>query len=302
MKTSNSLTKRLLIVLSPMLVAVSAVYGAGPNQTAQTDTVGTVLTKEQVLRRVGELKEIVDRKYWPTFNSPEYSLGMNYYEDGSFRMHLVQNDGDSVPRMECSSPEVTFRAVPGVKTYEEWYAMLVHEFFHAFQHRKYPAFWNRMIETNPHDFYASDSLMALRRNYDWYREMLSRENELLVAMYHSSDIAEVRRLFARFLPIRNKRLQMVKDRLGLDIRLFYPLTEANEGSARYIEYCLYREQGLTRTEWMLDFNGCYYYASGLYMILIMDKLGIEYKDELFSRYFTLPDILADKLGIRKDGD
>lgn len=278
-----------------ILVIVVLLSGEASAQVKDrlVDSVYVSIPKAKILARVDELKALIGKKYWPTFDNPEYSMEMNYYEEGPFRMHLVQ-DGNNKPRMECSSPEITFKSVPGVKLYEEWYAMLIHEFFHAFQHTKYPAFWNKMIEVNPENFYASDSLMALK-HYDWYKELLVRENSLLPKMYAATSIDEVRQLFKQFLSLRNERLRLVKEKLGLDITLFYPLTETNEGSARYIEYCLYKEQGLTNTEWMLDLNGYYFYASGLYLLLIMDKFGIEYKNELFDKYFTITDLLLTKL-------
>lgn len=255
------------------------------------------LDKDSVLRRVDKLKALVDHKYWPSFNAPQYALEMNYYEDGPFRMYLVANENESKPRMECSSPEVTFKAILDVTTYEEWYAMLIHECFHGFVYRKHTQFWNKMIEANPQDFYASDSLRALKENYGWYADRLGKENSLLSQMIAAKDIAEVKQLWAEFLPIRNERLCLVRELLGLDIELFYPMTETNEGTARYIEYCLYREQGIEgKADWMMQLDSSsYYYASGLYMILIMDKFGIEFRDDLFERYYTLTDLMNDKL-------
>lgn len=271
-------------------ISAQAEIGESPS-----DTTMKILPKQEVLARVDQLKALLDEKYWPGFNDPLYALEMNYYEEGPFRMQLVVNDKRGVPKMECSSPEITFQTI-GINSYEEWYAMLIHECFHGFQYRKYPEYWNKMLDSNPEDFYASDSLKAIRQNYSWYSDMLDEENTLLLKMYQSNKISEVRRLFRKFLPIRESRLQMVKDKMGLDISFFYPVTETNEGTARYIEYCLYKEQGLTDTDWMFSFGGSYYYASGFYMLLIMDKFGIPYKDELFSKYFTLTDMLSDKLG------
>lgn len=255
------------------------------------------LNRDSILQRVDELKALVDQKYWPTFNAPQYALELNYYEDGPFRMHLVQNNPGQAPRMECSSPEISFKAIPDVTTYEEWYAMLIHECFHGFVFKKHPQFWNKMIEVNPQDFYVSDSLKALKDNYGWYVDRLVKENTLLSQMLTANDIAEVQQLWASFLPIRNERLRLVKEQLGLDIELFYPMTETNEGTARYIEYCLYREQGLSdRTDWMTNLDSdSYYYTSGLYMILIMEKFGIEFRDDLFERYYTLTELINDKL-------
>lgn len=255
------------------------------------------IDKDSVLRRVDELKALVGEKFWHSFNAPQYALEMHYYEDGPFRMHLVANGNDSKPRMECSSPEVTFKTIPDVTTYEEWYAMLIHECFHGFVYRKHPQFWNKLIEANSHDFYASDSLKALKSNHPWYADRLDKENSLLSQMIGANDIAEVKQLWAEFLPIRNERLRLVRERLGLDIELFYPMTETNEGTARYIEYCLYQELGMgDKTDWMMQLDSnSYYYASGLYMILIMDKFGIGDKTEIFSRYDTLVELMNDKL-------
>ena len=254
----------------------------------------TRLSKEQVLAHVDELKKLIDDKIWPTYNDPAYSMEMNYYEDGPFRMHLDQAEDDTLARMECSSPEITIQAVPSVKTYEEWYAMLMHECFHGFQY-KHTVFWNKMLASTPENFITSDSLKALRRNYEWYRDMLSKENALLKKAYEASDIHEACHILSGFYSIRDKRLKTVKDRLGLDIIEFYPIIETVEGSARYIEYCLAREQGITDTDWMtnLDSNSCYY-ASGLYLMLIMDKFGIPYKEELFLKYNTLTELILNR--------
>ena len=152
-----------------------------------------------------------------------------------------------------------------------------------------------MMASTPEDFITSDSLKALKQNYEWYRGMLSKENALLKKAYEASDIHEVRKILAGFYSIRNERLKAVKDRLGLDITEFYPIIETMEGSARYIEYRLGREQGITDTDWMtnLDSNS-YYYASGLYLMLIMDKFHIPYKEELFLKYNTLAELIQDK--------
>lgn len=278
--------KQICLCLFAIMLCITTKAECNPN-----------LDRDSVLQRVDELKALVDNKFWPTFNAPQYALELNYYEDGPFRMHLVQNSPEQAPRMECSCPEVTFKAIPAVTTYEEWYAMLIHECFHGFVFKKHPQFWNKMIEVYPQDFYASDSLKALKENYGWYAEMLTKENSLLSQMLAADDIAEVQQLWGEFLLIRNERLHLVREQLGLEIGQFYPMTETNEGTARYIEYCLYIEQGLSdRTGWMTNLDSdSYYYTSGLYMILIMEKFGIEFRDDLFERYYTLTELIDDKL-------
>ena len=277
------------------LILAFLIAGAIPHQAQTPINDSNKLSKEQVLAHVDELKELIDEKIWPTYNDPAYSMEMNYYEEGPFRMHLNQAEDDTLARMECSSPEITIQAVPSVKTYEEWYAMLMHECFHGFQY-KHTDFWNKMLASTPENFITSDSLKALRRNYEWYRDMLSKENALLKKAYEASGIHEVRHILSDFFSIRDERLKTVQDRLGLDIIEFYPIIETVEGSARYIEYCLAREQGITDTDWMtnLDSNSCYY-ASGLYLMLIMDKFGIPYKDELFQKCYTLTELIQEKI-------
>ena len=277
------------------LILAFLIAGAIPHQAQTPINDSNKLSKEQVLAHVDELKELIDEKIWPTYNDPAYSMEMNYYEEGPFRMHLNQAEDDTLARMECSSPEITIQAVPSVKTYEEWYAMLMHECFHGFQY-KHTDFWNKMLASTPENFITSDSLKALKRNYEWYRDMLSKENALLKKAYEASGIHEVRHILSDFFSIRDERLKTVQDRLGLDIIEFYPIIETVEGSARYIEYCLAREQGITDTDWMtnLDSNSCYY-ASGLYLMLIMDKFGIPYKDELFQKCYTLTELIQEKI-------
>lgn len=257
----------------------------------------TPLRKDAVLKRVDELKALVDKKYWPSFNAPEYELEMNYDEEGPFRMHLVAEGTEDTPRMECSSPEITFKTLPGVTSYEEWYAMLIHECFHGFQYKKYPLFWKKMMEAYPQDFYASDSLKALKKNYPWYHELLMQENKLLNQMLEAPSLAIVRQCWQQFMPLRSERLRLVKEKTGLDLELFYPITEALEGSARYIEYCLYKELGISdKASWMTNLDGdSYYYASGFYMILILEKFGMEFKDQLFSKFYTLTDLMSRML-------
>lgn len=253
--------------------------------------------KDSILQRVDELKALVDRKYWPSFNAPEYVLEMNYYEEGPFRMHLVQTDSEGKPRMECSSPEITFKTIPDVTSYEEWYAMLIHECFHGFQYKKYPQFWKKMLQATPQDFYASDSLKALKMNYSWYREILKQENELLTQMLEAPSLSIVGQYWQQFMPLRKERLQLVKEKLGLDIEVFYPIMEAMEGSARYIEYSLYKELDISdKAGWMTNLEGdSYYYASGFYMILILEKFGVEYKDKLFCKFDLLTELVSDLL-------
>ena len=92
---------------------------------------------------------------------------------------------------------------------------------------------------------------------------------------------------------RKSRLELVKERLGLDIIRYYSLAETVEGSARYIEYCVSKELGVTDCEFMYNLNGdSYYYASGFMLMLLLDRHGISYKEKLFTEYDTLEELMT----------
>lgn len=91
------------------------------------------LTKETILNHAEELKALVNDRCWPGFSAPEYATHLNYHEDGDFRMYLSIDGRDAEAVIECSSPEITFAAQPGIKTLDQWYAMVLHECFHGFQ-------------------------------------------------------------------------------------------------------------------------------------------------------------------------
>ena len=90
-----------------LLLLAFLITGAIPQQAQTPISDSTKLSKEQVLAHVDELKKLIDDKIWPAYNDPAYSMEMNYYEDGPFRMHLDQAEDDTLARMECSSPEIT---------------------------------------------------------------------------------------------------------------------------------------------------------------------------------------------------
>ena len=89
--------KHVLLLLAFLISGVVSIQA----QTLISDS--TKLSKAQVLAHVDELKRLVDQKIWPTYNDPAYSMEMNYYEEGPFRMHLVQAGANTEARMECVS-------------------------------------------------------------------------------------------------------------------------------------------------------------------------------------------------------
>jgi hypothetical protein len=84
--------------------------------------------------------------------------------------------------------------------------------------------------------------------------------------------------------LRNERRERVKKELCIDIVALEQLYETMEGSARYIEYCLYRHFGnfsLSDAKWLYTVGRKYYYATGFNLLRLSDKLEIDYKYEIF---------------------
>lgn len=244
----------------------------------------------QYLGRVSELKVLVDDKYWPSFNDERYQIPIDYREEGPFVMQMSINGGMESARMHCSSPEITFRSIPDVKTIDDWYAMLLHECFHGFQFR-HPAFFEYAGSVMDNSEMSKDSIVNLKRRYSWYKELLDEENALLRQAYLSNDEQEMRSAIRRFLTVRGVRFSKTKELSGLDISTFYTLMETYEGTARYIEYCLSGELGIVTTDWMFNLDSdTPYYASGLYLVLILDKWKVDYKRRLFDTVFLLTDL------------
>jgi len=108
---------------------------------------------------------------------------------------------------------------------------------------------------------------------------------LLLKAIDTNDIEASRAYILSFLKLRNERRERVKKDLGIDIVALEQLYETMEGSARYIEYCLYRHFGdfnLSDAKWLYTVGRKYYYATGFNLLRLLDKLGIEYHSHIFA--------------------
>ena len=88
-----------------------------------------------------------------------------------------------------------------------------------------------------------------------------------------------------FFELRDKRRARVLAEVGVDIVAFEQLMEVVEGSARYIEYHLYRRLGVFRPaefQWLFSPSNKYYYALGFNALRLLDKLGIDYRGDIFA--------------------
>ena len=207
-------------------------------------------------------------------------------DDKPFHMHVTFTDEESnidyrTPIMRCSSLEQTSKTIPDVTSVNEWATMVMHEYFHGFQFKNdgyldiYDTITNAVLP---------DTLIELAASHDWYRESITQENDFLLKAIDANDIEASRAYIQSFFKLRNERRERVKKKLGIDIVALEQLYETMEGSARYIEYCLYRHFGnfnLSDAKWLYTVGRKYYYATGFNFLRLSDKLEIDYKYGIF---------------------
>ncbi|MBR3386867.1 MAG: hypothetical protein IKM75_09205 [Bacteroidales bacterium] len=262
------------------------------------------------IQYVYSLKDAIDATVWPGFAAPKNDVPLVYYEDSlcyvanpteafvgdrffkdggleiirlprvddiPFHMHVDCTDSLG-PIMRCSSPEVTKQFVPDVPSVDVWAPMVMHEYFHGFQFKQ-EGFFDEFMRISS---FESDTLTTLCADYAWFKESVVEENALLLKAIERPGSAED--YMREFFELRDKRRARVLDELGTDIVAFEQLMEVVEGSARYIEYHLYRHLGTFRPaefQWLFIPSNKYYYALGFNALRLLDKLGIDYRGDIF---------------------
>ena len=272
------------------------------------------------IQYVYALKEVVDNSIWPGFAAPENDIPLVYYEDSlcyvanptpafagervfsasgleivriprvddtPFHMHVDCTDSLG-PIMRCSSPEVTKQFVPEVPSVNVWAPMVMHEYFHGFQFKQ-EGFLDEFMRISS---FETDTLTALCADYAWFKESVVEENSLLLKAIERPGSAED--YMREFFELRDKRRARVAAELGVDIVAYEQLMEIVEGSARYVEYRLYRHLGeysWAKYQWLFKPSDKYYYALGFNALRLLDKLGIDYRPDIFSSVETVEELL-----------
>ena len=175
-------------------------------------------------------------------------------DDKPFHMHVTFTDEES--NIDYRTPDVT--------SVNEWATMVMHEYFHGFQFKNDGYLETYETITNT---VLPDTLIALAACHGWYKESITQENDLLLKAIDANDIEASRAYIQSFFELLNERRERVKKELCIDIVALEQLYETMEGSARYIEYCLYRHFG--------NFN------------LSDAKLEIDYKYAIFKDVSTV---------------
>ena len=209
------------------------------------------------------------------------------------------------PMLFCSDVETLVKTVPDFSTTEEWFQLIMHEYFHSFQfsHRAMLSFLHNKIKIK------EDSLTAIYRRLSWYATMIDSENMLLLKAINSPFPDSLRYYAGEFITERTERREQFRLSSGHDISIDEDFWEKAEGTARYLEYYMafayknwkadpskncdslfknfawYRNRNLekeknfyVRTQIM----PAYYYVTGFNLCRLLDKVHAGYKDKLFT--------------------
>lgn len=224
------------------------------------------------------------------------------------------------PIMQCSDVEGLIRLVPDFEKTEDWLQLVMHEYFHSYQfnHKNTINYLADSIKA------GADTLNTIYNDLDWFRDNLKEENQLLLSAIKHTNVDSVKYFSVSFIELRNSRRKKYQDLLDQDISRLENFWEMIEGTARYSEYYMagYFDQIETSdinkcdtlfNEFM-DFKGianfenepefrtrteimpAYYYVTGFNLCRLLDKLNIEFKENLFkdpnrSLYYLLSESL-----------
>lgn len=208
------------------------------------------------------------------------------------------------PVMMCSSVEVMLKNIPYFTTTEEWFQLVMHEYFHSFQFRN-KAVINYLADTIK---FSADTLTYFYLNDSLFKNSLKEENRYLLAAIRTNSIDSTGYYYKRFIEERALRRTYFRLKYEYDISTFENFWEKIEGTARYVEYYCgdifyqYSKSKMKITDPLFKnfsaFNkknfsegkhfkereemmAYYFYVTGFNLCRLMDKLQIEYKSVLF---------------------
>lgn len=234
-------------------------------------------------------------------------------DDQPFHMENKMSFNDSLspyyyaPAMLCSDVETMHLFVPDFKTTEEWLQLVMHEYFHGFQfsHEKTINYLANTIRI------AADTLDKIYLSNNKFRKEIKYENQLLIKAYETEIRDSINRYIKEYQIHRENRISKFQDTLDFDLSKHENFWETIEGTARYVEYymALHFEDIPLKDSFRCDslFNDfknysnskdlenrkefkqrtmmlpAYYYVTGFNICRLLDKLGYEYKQELFDK-------------------
>jgi hypothetical protein len=201
-----------------------------------------------------------------------------------------------------SDIDITKKFVPNFTNTEFWNAMVLHESFHLFQtsHAKFKACQNETQQQ-----FQRDTLISFYTKLDWYKKGIAEENELLIKSIDCNSKDTLNHCIKKYLILKNARHKRILNEYNISISALEDMLERSEGVARYMEYCmkrivkeLPRQVELERVDSFYHYgvynnyerknddvmNGLskqYYYATGLNLAILFEKLKIDYQSTIY---------------------
>lgn len=211
------------------------------------------------------------------------------------------------PMLLCSDVETMIRFVPDFNKTEDWLQLVMHEYFHSFQF-SHKSTINYLADTIR---ISADTLDKIYIQNDWFRAELEKENIALLKAINSTADDSLGLYIAEFTQTRERRRAKFKSMHQLNLNVMENFWETIEGTARYAEYYMagnfkqiaiadstqcdslfnkfeaYSDQSNfeDRKEFRerVKMMQAYYYVTGFNLCRLMDKIGINYKQDLFDK-------------------
>lgn len=221
----------------------------------------------------------------------------------------------NAPYMKCNSREELIQVTPFKPDTRGWVNIIMHEFFHGFQllHNGYRQF---VAQNNFIYSAVRDPLQNLFDSQEWYKDLASLENELLLRANKSTDRKQIDSLIGVFFKTRNERRSRIQANPDYNFAFVEKTYETMEGCARFIEtsfilsYVKDKRLAAIDSEFKRNANiqsdldnlgkvteGNYYYATGYNIARLLKKLNIEFTSILFKQpSVALEDILRQSIG------
>jgi hypothetical protein len=216
------------------------------------------------------------------------------------------------PYIKCSSREEFEKVTRHPTNTVNWAAMVLHECFHGFQYL-HKGFTKHSIESNFIYLAIGDSLQQLYRSYEWFKNAVDLENDLLLKAIQSTRKNETDSLVRSFFDVREKRRIQTKAVTNHDIGLLERSFETVEGTGRFVEAFAMehplpdKNLGVIDSSFYMrdkspfvlpvylyetEASGKYYYTTGYNMTRLLKKLKYDYTSVLFKLpQLTLEDLL-----------
>jgi hypothetical protein len=160
------------------------------------------------------------------------------------------------------------------------------------------------------------SSQSYYQSYNWYKQRVDQENELLLQAIEAKDKETRKNLAVKMLALRDERRKMVAEQINKPVEFYEPAFETMEGTARYIEGGIgaalntmrfskkllkldsnYHKDALQKADsnpeaaYKTEVSQKYTYATGFNIARLLDRFGSDYK----SRLFKTPELTLEKL-------